>query len=82
MKTVAILIFFLFSFQSQAACRCNCALDDRSLCASSYDIDHPCNSICPGQTPAIGPIGKTACPVTLVYNRDKGIYQWIALCLE
>jgi len=82
MKMIIILIIFLCSFQAQAACRCTCVLTDQRLCASDYDMDHPCHGLCPNQSPATGPIGWTACPVIRIYNQFKGIYQFKTLCPE
>ena len=74
MKTIAIAVFFLIAYQAQAACRCNCDGMDRTICASAYDLDQPCNGACQMQT------GRTACPTTKVYNEFKRAYEWHALC--
>ena len=78
MKTVIILISVLFSVQLQAACKCNCDPIDRGICASNYDIDHPCGAICPGATPGSLPM-ITACPVQRVVNQFSQ-YIWISNC--
>jgi hypothetical protein len=81
MKTVILLSIFLFSYQLQAACKCNCDRTDRSICASSYDLDHPCGGICPSQTPGITPM-ITACPLTQFSNPITGIKIWRTICIE
>ena len=84
MKNYAIFILFILSFQLQAqsACKCNCELSDRTLCASLYDLDHPCGVLCNGPTPASPPVGKTACPTSRVYNPDRGTYEWRVFCFD
>ena len=79
MKKVIILISVLLSFHLHAACKCNCDPADRSICASNYDLDHPCVAICPGSTPG-GPVMITACPVSKVVNPVTQSYIWISNC--
>jgi hypothetical protein len=74
MKTIMALLFMLFSFQLQAACKCNCNPASNAICASSYDLDHPCNGMCTGH------VARTACPVVEVFNQSKNRKEWIALC--
>lgn len=80
MKTIAILAILLFSYQSpvlaEAACKCNCDNTDITICASSYDNDHPCNGACP-TAPA-----RTACPSVKLYNQFKGVYEWYTFCTD
>lgn len=72
----------LFSFPLQAACRCSCNAQDGRICASYYDIDHPCIGLCPPSSPqatSTVPI-RTACPLTQVYNPNTGINEWKVVC--
>ena len=82
MKTFLFTLLFLFSYPTLAACKCNCDLMDTQICASSYDLDHPCKGICNTQTPTTGPIGRTACPTVRIYNESKAVYEWISLCSD
>jgi hypothetical protein len=80
MKTFIILISILFSLQVlAAACKCNCDPADRSMCASYYDLDRPCSSICPGATPGMTPM-ITACPVQKRVNPMSQAIVWISNC--
>ena len=81
MKTVIILISILFSLQLQAACKCNCDPIDGSICASNYDIDHPCGSVCPGAAPGMAPM-ITACPIRKIVNPFTQAYVWMSDCSE
>lgn len=83
MKKIILLINVLFSFQLQAAaCKCNCDPTDRSICASYYDIEYPCRSVCPGATPGVTPM-VTACPVRkVVVNPFSQAYVWVTECPE
>lgn len=80
MKILALLLtlFFASQIQAQSACKCNCDKVSATLCASWYDIDHPCLSRCPNS--GAPPMGRTACPVKQVFNPDKGIMEWQTLC--
>lgn len=78
MKTLIALIIFLCSLPAYTACKCTCEPTDFRLCASLYDIDHPCGSLCSSSaTP--GTIMITACPVTQVINQ-LGIKVWVSGC--
>lgn len=81
MKILLMLVLVLSPLSMQAACKCNCNPADASICASSYDIDHPCGSICPAQTPGIAAM-ITACPVSEVTNPLTGVNEWIRNCPE
>lgn len=81
MRLLTGFLVLVFSSQLQAACLCNCDPTSTKLCASSYDLDHPCTGLCPASMPNT-PLSKTACPVTKVYNADTGLYEWIVLCTE
>jgi hypothetical protein len=75
MKIILSVVLILFSFQSYAAaCKCNCGPVSRAMCASSYDLDHPCNGMCTSQA------GRTACPVVEVFNQSKNRKEWITMC--
>lgn len=77
-----LLLIILLPYQSQAAaCRCSCDVSDLRLCASSYDLDNPCNGVCPSQGSLTTPI-RTACPLTQVFNPMKGINEWHTTCDE
>lgn len=79
MKTTIILILSLFSFQLPAttACKCNCDMTDRRVCASSYDLEHPCpGARCPNE------VARTACITMKVFNQYKGVYEWQSYCRE
>lgn len=83
MKTIAVMIFFLFSYQLHAvACICSCKVGDHSLCASSYELDRPCVGICPTTAPSSRPIVRTACPTVQIYNEDKSAYEVKSICVE
>ncbi len=82
MKTFLLLIIIVFPFQTYAsACRCTCDPTDYRLCASDYDLDNPCNGVCPSQGSLIAPI-RTACPETQVVNPMTGLTEWRTLCEE
>ena len=81
MKTFVALIVFLFSYQLEAACKCTCDMVDSTLCASSYDLDHPCNGTCPSPGPSF-PAMRTACPIMQIHNPNTGSNVWITLCRE
>ena len=79
MKIILLLIGILMSWQSQASCRCNCDFSDRNICASSYDIEQPCDGICPSQGAGFAPM-RTACPPVQVLNPLTGVTEWRVLC--
>lgn len=83
MKILAtfMIMFFCLQVHAESACKCNCELADRNLCASGYDIEHPCNTICQ-KAPTAPPIGNLACQTTPIYNEQKGIYQWEVICFD
>ena len=76
MKTIALVISLLFTIPVFAACKCNCDPTDFSLCASSYDLEHPCKGMC--DAPAAP--ARTACPTVKIYNQFKDRYEWLTLC--
>lgn len=82
MKRVAFVCLVLFSAQIHAeiACKCNCDPESITLCASDYDLDHPCPSACETQGQTNMPRGRTACPVVKFYNPDKGAMEWRVIC--
>jgi hypothetical protein len=79
MKTVIILMIYLFTFQLEAACKCNCDPTDRQLCASQNDLDHPCPALCSPGTPGIGPM-LTACPESKYTDQITGVTKWVSMC--
>ena len=82
MKIILLLIGILMSWQSQAAgCHCNCDFSDRNICASSYDIEHPCDGFCPSQGASFAPM-RTACPPVQVLNPLTGATEWRMLCIN
>lgn len=82
MKILIMLLLSVFAFQSHAgACKCNCDSIDISLCASSYDLDHPCNGACPSPGLGIAPM-RTACPLAEFINPFTGRTEWRVLCME
>lgn len=81
MKTIIILISILFSLSLHAACKCNCDPTDRDICASYYDLDHPCRGLCPGATPGVAPM-ITACPIQKYVNPFSQAIVWISICPE
>lgn len=82
MKTTFALILLLSSYQLHAlACRCSCDPMDRGICASSYDLEHPCTGACPNQVPGTL-ITRTACPLAPVYNPVTGLKEWRTMCFD
>ena len=82
MKTVVAFFLFLSSLALHAtACKCNCDPTDFGICASSYDIDHPCLGLCPNQTAGTIPM-ITACPMTQITNPYTLEKVWISLCTQ
>ena len=80
MRTVIGLVIILCSFQLNAACKCNCNPMDAGICASLYDLDHPCEGVCES-VPGFAPM-RTACSVSLVMNPMTGIKEWRTNCVE
>lgn len=79
MKTILLLVMFLAAAPLQAACKCNCNPADRSICASSTDLDKPCGGLCPSQAPDVAP-SLTACPMIELVNPVTGVKTWGADC--
>ncbi len=82
MKTVLGVALLLFYLTAHAACKCNCLPFDRSICASNYDLEHPCVSICPGQTAAGFAPMITACTISKAIDSLTGKVLWISSCGE
>ena len=82
MKTIALIIMVLFSYQLQAACKCNCNRADRSMCASGYDLDHPCGSICSSPGGSVTSTMITACPLVKATNPVTGRDYLITDCMR
>ena len=83
MKILAtfFVLFFALPGHTQSACKCNCLPEERKLCASGYDIEHPCGTVC-AKAPVAPPMGNLACPTSRYYNQQKGIYQWVVICFD
>lgn len=81
MRTFILFSIFLLSLPTHAACKCNCKLADVSLCASSYDLNHPCGNLCPStsSSPLATPM-ITACPQMQVINPVTGAKILINNC--
>jgi hypothetical protein len=80
MKFLVSILICLLSLQAQATCLCNCELTTRSMCASTYDIEHPCGGLCPSSAATLQAATHTACPVVKIYNQFKGIQEWHVIC--
>lgn len=81
MKTAIIVIALLFSLPSQATmCRCTCDPKNMNLCESSYDLDRPCNGVCPAQASSVLAPARTACPLVQVNDELRGTQVWLSLC--
>ncbi|WP_298627527.1 hypothetical protein [uncultured Legionella sp.] len=82
MKTIILFIVMLIPYQLQAsACKCNCNFGDFSLCARSYDIEHPCPGVCPSAAVGLAPM-KTACQPIEVFNPIKQMQELKVICHE
>ena len=82
MKTAILFIALIFSSQLQAACKCNCDIKSLTLCASSYDLDYPCDGACPADGPSTFAPPRTACPMVEVFDELRGAHVWHSLCHE
>lgn len=66
-------------FTVYSACKCNCNPEDASICASSYDLDHPCPNLCAASPGVIAPM-LTACPREQIIDPLFGIKIWRNNC--
>ncbi|MGQ3892835.1 hypothetical protein [Legionella sp. CNM-4043-24] len=81
MKTIIFVFSILFSCQLQAVvCKCECDPKNLSFCASSYDLDNPCNGVCPSQGNMTTPPARTACPMVQVFDQLRGKNVWYSTC--